>query len=364
MNAIVGFSDLACRHIDEPELVSEYLARVKKSGEMMLSIIDDMLEMNTLDSSRFRLKEENVNIKEQISEVCDVFGVETSEKNLTVVKDLDVPGCDVITDALRFRRILVNLIGNAVKFTPPGGMVTVRARAGDFSDSGYARYFFSVSDTGIGMSEEFLERIFGAFERETTATESGNTGTGLGLSIVRAIVRIMGGTISVSSKKGEGSTFTFELPLKAAGTVKDENKCRPLPSSSSQGGRILLVEDIELNRMLAEAVLTEAGFDVTAVPDGTDAVDAFRESEQGFFDLILMDIQMPVMNGYEATRAIRALGRDDASTVPIIALSANTSPEDIKESIDSGMNDHFSKPFDAKLLIESINARIVKRKKQ
>ncbi len=358
MNAIVGFSDLACRHMDDPALVAEYLAQVKKSGSMMLAIIDDMLEMNMLDSSKFRLKKESTDITEQINEVCDIFGVEIKEKRLTLIRDIDLPEGNVETDALRFRRILGNLLSNAVRFTPEGGTITVSAHVGAHSDSGYSRYVFSVADTGVGMSEKFMEKLFVAFEREATSTESGNSGTGLGLSIVRAIVRIMGGSVRAESKKGEGSKFTFELPLKAVAAEEVKEQCVSEPVAAVEGARILLVEDIEINRMLAEAVLGKAGFSVTSVPDGCDAVDAFRESKPGYFDLILMDIQMPVMNGYEATRAIRALGREDSATVPIVALSANTSPEDMKESIESGMNDHFAKPFDAELLIASINARI------
>ncbi|MCR4654641.1 MAG: response regulator, partial [Lachnospiraceae bacterium] len=250
--------------------------------------------------------------------------VHAAEKKISLVRDVDIPECTLVMDAHRFRRIMNNLIDNAIKFTKEGGTVTVTARAKETSDSGYTRYQFKVADTGIGMSEEFMKRIYGSFEREESSTKSGVSGTGLGLSITRNLIDIMGGTISVESKKGEGSVFTVALPLKAAdkcGSIQKEEVSAKEEPRAEGAYRILLVEDMEINRLMAEMVLKEAGFSVVSVRDGSEAVVAMESSPVGYFDLVLMDIQMPVMNGYEATRVIRGMGREDTSDIPIIALS-------------------------------------------
>ena len=357
MNAIIGFSELARRHRDDPEKLDEYLEKTVVSGRELLRLIDDMLELNEFKGS-FTLHSEPTDLKHELSLALDMFRIQAGEKHLMLESVLDIPDEPVLVDQGRFLRIFENLLSNAVKFTPPGGHITVSARRLSVSDSGFARYEFKVADSGIGISEAFLCRIFDSFERERCSTVSNSTGTGLGLTIVKTLLDMMGGSIRAESEKDVGSVFTVELPLRLA-----SNEQAPSPAASDESpvqeqletpARILIVEDIEFNRELAEILLKESGFLVESVPDGCDAVEAVRNHEPGYYDLILMDIQMPVMNGYEATRAIRALPRDDTDTLPIIALSANSREEDRRMSMDSGMDNHVSKPFDIDFLLKTI----------
>ena len=360
LNAITGFSDLARRHADDPALLADYLGKVSDSTKQLTSLIDDLLEMNALSEGRFIIHSEPADLRELLRLSVEMFSAAAEKKGLTIENAADLPDERVLIDANRFSRIMGNLIDNAVKFTPPGGRITVSAKKRQATASGYARYAFTVADNGIGISEEFAARMFGIFEREKSSTVSGAAGTGLGLSIVKAMLDVMGGSISVTTKQGEGSEFTVELPLKCADcAAPEQNADDALPSADGKR-RLLLVEDIEINRMLAEAVLTEAGFAVESVPDGCDAVDAVKNRPAGYYDLVLMDIQMPVMNGYEATRAIRAL--DAGASLPILALSANASDEDKRMSLECGMNGHIAKPFDAVCLISAINEQIAMAK--
>ena len=362
MNAIMGFTDLARRHAEDRERMTGYLEKVDEASRHLLSLIDDLLEMSQLQYGRIETHEETCTLPEQITITADMFRVQAEQKRLTLTVNLvDLPEEPVIADASRLRRGLGNLIGNAVKFTPDGGAVTVTARRTHMSESGYVRYQFSVADTGVGMSEAFMKRMYQQFEREESSTRSGSTGTGLGLSIAKRLLDIMGGSISVQSRKGEGSVFTVDLPLKLAGSpaATAAEAAQPEAEPKADGERrILLVEDIEINRMLAETILEEAGFLVESAPDGCDAVDMVRDHPEWYYDLVLMDIQMPVMNGYEATRAIRALDRRDAKLIPIVALSANSRDEDKRMSLESGMNNHVAKPFDVANLIHTVNAHI------
>ena len=360
MNAILGFTELALRYLDRPERARDYLEKVRESGQQLMALIDDVLEMSRLDYERLELKAEPCLLREKIGLTLNLFRGQAEEKRLTLIERLNLPEQEVLVDANRFCRVMANLISNAVKFTSPGGAVTVSAEQTLVSDSGYARYVFTVADTGAGMEPEFIKRMYEAFEREESSTSSGVTGTGLGLTITKRLLDVMGGSISVQSKKGEGSSFTVELPLKSAEHAARE----PSPPRAQDTGkaagerRLLLAEDIELNRMLAETILEEAGFLVESVPDGSDALEAVQNHPPHYYDLVLMDIQMPVMNGYEAARAIRALGREDTAALPIIALSANAREEDRRMSLESGMNSHVAKPFDTEKLVATINELI------
>ena len=356
MNAIIGFSDLARRHADDPAMLADCLEKVEISSKQMLALIDDMLDMNSLAGGRFVAKSEPTKPAGLISVAVDVFRAKAQEKNIALRQETDLPDRAVLLDKHRFLRLMNNLIDNAVKFTPEGGTVTVKARV-KRSEGAYARYEFSVADTGVGISEEFAAHMFEAFEREENSTKSGSIGTGLGLSIVKALADIMGGTVTVQTEKGKGSVFTVELPLKAADADGSAHVEIKQPKADGKR-RLLLVEDVYINRVLAETVLTEAGFTVESVTDGCYAVDAVRERPAGYYDLVLMDIQMPVMNGYEATRAIRAL--DNGASLPILALSANAREEDKKRSLESGMNGHIAKPFETAGLVSRINEQINK----
>lgn len=357
LNAISGFSDLAKRHADDPELLVDYLGKVSDSADQLTALIDDLLEMNSLSEGRYVVHSEQSDLRELLRSSVDMFAADAEKKGLTIETISDLSDGRVLIDSNRFRRIMCNLIDNAVKFTPAGGKITVSAEKKQETSSGYARYAFTVADNGIGMSEEFAKHMFDMFEREKSSTVSGAAGTGLGLSIVKAMLNVMGGSISVSTKQGEGSAFTVELPLKNTDFTASGEVAADVPLPTADGKRrLLLVEDIEINRLLAETVLTDAGFAVESVPDGCDAVEAVKNHPTGYYDLVLMDIQMPVMNGYEATRAIRAL--DAGASLPILALSANAREEDKRMSLESGMNGHIAKPFDTARLISAINEQI------
>ena len=360
MNAIIGFSGLAKRHMDDREKLEDYLDKTVASGQQLLRLIDDMLELNELEGGAVALRSEQSDLKEQIELVLDMFRIPAEEKGLRLIEEIELPEDRVLVDQGRLRRVLSNLMSNAVKFTPMGGSVTISARQKSRSDSGYARYVFRIADTGVGIGADCLPRIFDAFEREESSTVSGQCGTGLGLTIVRTLLNLMGGSVTAESEKGKGSVFTVELPLRLAQQTESESTPTVPQPAEGKGGRprILVVEDIAFNRELMETVLEEFGFLAESVPDGCDAVEAVRSHEPGYYDLVLMDIQMPVMNGYEATTAIRALPREDAAHLPIIALSANSREEDRRRSMDCGMNDHIAKPFDIEYLTETIRRAI------
>ena len=363
MNAILGFSGLALKHKDDPEKLEDYINKVGESGRQLLSLIDDLLDMSKLETDRFELKPEPCRLAGELDTAVDMFHAQAEEKKLTLTKEIDIPDESVLIDTGCFNRIMCNLLSNAVKFTPEGGSITVSARKKQVSESGYARYEFSVSDTGVGMTDEFVKNVFKPFEQEKSSTRTRMAGTGLGLSIVKGLADIMGGTVSVESKRSVGSTFTLELPLRIANGDLNETQPAADEDHHAKGEyRVLLVEDIEINRLLAKTILEESGYSVDCVVDGCDAVDAVKNTPEWYYDIVLMDIQMPVMNGYEATKAIRAIKRNDIPSLPIVALSANAHETDKNMSIESGMNAHVAKPFDAAHLIMTINDHIDKRK--
>ena len=367
MNAIVGFSALAKRHINEPELLTGYLDKTITSGQLMLTLLDDMLEMNKLEGGLVHLNLEPTDLREQISAVTDMFRLESEKKLVVLKEDIELPDEKVLVDQNRFCRIIGNLISNAIKFTPSGGIVCLTARQKQPETDGTALYEFQVSDNGIGISEEFLDKVFDSFERENTSTQTGAAGTGLGLSIVKSLLILMDGTITAESKKGKGSVFTVTLPLKVVKDTEaaenDNTEVTPEAAPDTGKHRVLIVEDVEINREIVETLLEEYGFLTESVPDGHYAVEAVKNHPAWYYDLVLMDIQMPVMNGYDAARAIRAIPRVDIPSLPIIALSANSREEDKRMSLESGMNSHVAKPFDIDPLINTINEHIAERKK-
>ena len=365
LNAIMGFTDLARRHLNEPELLKNYLAKVDESSRQMLDLVNNLLDMSKITYNKTPLRNEICDLEEQVLVVLHAFKLAAEAKNVSVESVLNLPRELVYTDDVNLRKILSSLIDNAIKFTPPGGHVKVTARKKKVSDdSNYVRCEFVISDDGVGMTEEFMKRMYETFEREATSTETGHISAGLGLAITKKILDAMGGSIEAVSKKGEGTTFTVGLPFKIAreGDKQEVEEIQTLSTDDNYSHRILLVDDIELNRMLAETILEESGFSVETVADGVEAVEVFVKHPPGYYDLVLMDIQMPIMNGYEATRAIRSLDRPDAKILPIIALSANSRDEDKRMSMESGMNYHIAKPFDVVQLIAAVNKYIAARK--
>ncbi len=488
MNAIIGFTTIAVSHIDNKEQVKDCLQKVLSSSNHLLSLINDILDMSRIESGKVQIKEQECNISELMHNLVNIIQPQVKAKQLELFIDtFEVVNEDVIADALKMNQVFINLLSNAVKYTPAGGTITFRIMQKTTFRHGYGDYIFTIKDTGIGMSEEFVKHIFEPFERETTVTRSGIQGTGLGMAITKNIVEMMNGKISVESEVGKGSTFTVEFSLKLQDVDKnveqlkeleglralvvddDFNICesvsmmlqqlgihaewttsgkeaayraktaheegnsyhtyiidwqmpemsglettrkirslvgnevpiiiltaydwsdieedakaagvtgfcaKPLfmsdlksallaannPTGRNEqaaawtladfgGKRVLLVEDIELNREIAEMILTEAGFVVESAPDGTDAVAMMEKAEENYYDVVLMDIQMPVMNGYEATRIIRNMPRNDVKDLPIIAMTANALEEDKEAALKNGMNAHIAKPIDMDVFI-------------
>ncbi|MCM1136737.1 MAG: response regulator [Clostridium sp.] len=487
MNAIIGFTTIAVSHIDNKSQVLDCLQKVLSSSNHLLSLINDILDMSRIESGKLQIKEQECNISELTHNLVNIIQPQVKAKQLELFIDtFDVANEDVIADSLKLSQIFVNLISNAVKYTPAGGTVSFRIRQQTTFHRGYGDYVFTVKDNGIGMTPNFVKHIFEPFEREESVTRTGIEGTGLGMAITKNIVEMMGGTISVQSEKGVGSEFKVELSLKLQDVEKNtaqikeleglralvvDDDCdgcesvsrmltqigmrsewtisgreavyraksaynagdpyhtciidwqmpemsgiettrriravvgsempiiiltaydwtdieeeamqagvtafcaKPLFMSDLKtvllsannlaekedivpwtkvdfgGKRILLVEDIELNREIAEVILEESGFVVETAPDGSDAVEMVNRSEEGYYDAILMDVQMPIMDGYEATRTIRALNRKDVETIPIIAMTANAMEEDKENALKSGMNAHIAKPLDMDLFL-------------
>ena len=366
MNAIIGFTSLAVTHIDNQEQVKGYLEKILTSSKHLLSLINDILDMSRIESGKVKIEENEVSLPEVLRDLNTIVQADVKTKQLSFRMDaLDVANETVVCDKLRLNQVLLNILSNAIKYTKPGGTVSFRVIQTETSPEGYASYQFRVKDTGIGMSKAFLEHLFEPFEREQTATVSGIQGTGLGLAITKNIVDMMNGTISVTSEVGKGSEFVVsfcfrvkDAPEEAAPeAVKAEEKT---PAAKFLVGRkILLVEDNELNQEIAKTVLEEVGLIIDTASDGTEAVEAIQGARAGTYDLILMDIQMPVMDGYEAARTIRAMEDPAKARIPIVAMTANAFEEDRQRAVDAGMNDHVPKPIDIPKLIEALK-RILK----
>lgn len=492
MNAIVGFTDLALAHIEQTEKVEEYLKKITTSGNHLLSLINDILDMSRIESGKMQLDEKLCSLPEILHSLRNIIQGDIHAKQLELFMDaVDVVDEDIYCDRLRLNQVLLNLLGNALKFTPAGGVISIRLIEKTGAPEGYANYEFHVKDTGIGMSRDFVEHIFEPFEREKTSTISGIQGTGLGMAITKNIVDMMGGSITVISEKDEGTEFTVSLLFrlhtleKESPQIPEWEGCRALvidddfntcdsvsymlqqiglraewtlsgkeallrtSQAISRGdhygvyivdwqltdldgievarrirkkvgddvpiiilsaydwtdieeeakeagitafcskplflselrncflslanteaedgnaagqdaqklrtGRILLVEDNELNQEIAEAILTDAGYSVEIAENGQTAVDMIQNSEPGYYQLVLMDVQMPVMGGYEATRIIRSFEKEELASIPIIAMTADAFEEDRKEAIKSGMNDHITKPIDIEKLFAALD---------
>ena len=357
MNAIIGFTTLAVTNIDDTERVRDYLTKALASSRHLLSLINDILDMSRIESGRLHLEESEVNLSEVLHDIKTIVGGQVHAKQLELYMDaLDVTDEDVCCDRTRLEQILLNLLSNAVKFTPAGGTVSVLIRQKPCTQRGCAQYEFRVRDNGIGMSAAFAKRIFEPFERERTSTVSRIQGTGLGMAITRNIVDMMGGTIEVQTEQGRGTEFTVRLPLRlrtATGHAPSAAEPDVLPEAQAdfRGRRVLLVEDNELNREIAVEILHEYGFLVDTAENGAIAVDKVRSSPAGRYDLVLTDIQMPVMDGYTATRRIRALNDPARAAVPIVAMTANVFEEERKRAFDCGMNGFLSKPLVIEALI-------------
>ncbi|MBQ6321798.1 MAG: response regulator [Lachnospiraceae bacterium] len=363
MNAIIGYTNIALDRIDDQQMVEDSLNKIAGSSQYLLSLINDILDMSKIESGKIQLSESNCDLNTIFDRIEDLTRSQAAKKNLHISFHTDkVIHPLVVVDELRLEQILINITGNAVKYTPDGGDITLTAEEiGELPD-GKSRYRFHVRDTGIGMSEDFLPQIFDSFSRETNSTINKIQGTGLCMAITYRLVGLMGGDITVSSKLNEGSEFVVTMDLlrweKTAKMAEPTAEDTRIDKNELAGRRVLLVEDNDINAEIATLVLSEYGFTVDRATNGAKGVEQIIERGSGYYDAVLMDIQMPVMNGYEATRQIRSLGSEYAANLPIIAMSANAYEEDVQESLVSGMNGHIAKPFDPEVLAAELYKRI------
>ena len=347
MNAIVGYSQLMKKELTNPKLI-HYQEMIEQSSKLLLSIINNVLDMARVESGKMEL-DENFEVVGNVSQlVCSAFAAEASRKNIELHENVNVEHKYVIVDSTKMQEILSNLISNAIKYTPEGGKVLIDVQELSYDKEGYVVIQTKVTDTGIGMSEEFLPSLFDLFTRERNTTLSKIPGTGLGMAIIKNFVDLMNGSIEVESKLGKGSTFTITIPHKIADkdytyrNIESLNEC----DIDFKGKRILLAEDNELNAGITTTILSEMGFEVKVVEDGILCVNEIQRQPANTYDLILMDIQMPNMDGYKATHCIRHLSQFEKANIPIIAMSANAFEEDKKKAFDAKMNDYITKPID------------------
>ena len=366
MNAIVGFSGLLEKNLQNEKKAKEYLGKIQSSSNLLLTIINQVLEMARIESGTavLQLKAEDIDVLFQ--RVNTVFEEDIRKKNLQYHADLDVRNHYVVCDQTKLLEIMLNIISNAIKYTPEGHSIHVEIHEAVSENPSKIRYIFSCEDTGIGMSEEYLPHVYEEFSREHTTTENKVPGTGLGLSIIKSMIELMGGSIQVESRQGIGTKFTVDISFDAASREEvygSQNTIKPSAIHTIKGKRILIAEDNELNAEIAKTVLEDVGALVTRVEDGQQAVELFKEKPAGTFDAILMDLMMPVMDGYTATRKIRSLERSDAKTIPIIAMTANAFREDAEKCIAVGMNAHLAKPLDIEKVMITI-CHFVKKKNE
>lgn len=365
MNAILGYAQLMENELngkDMPETL-EHLEKLQQSGNLLLSIINNVLDMARIESGRMELDENYCRIEDVWKSLFAVFDEKARKKNIALHYTMNVEHEHVLTDVIKIKEIMVNILSNAIKYTPAGGSVMVDVDELPCDESGYMIARMRVSDTGIGMSKEYLTEIFEAFTREQNTTKSKIAGSGLGMSIVKKYVDLLGGTIDVESELGKGSTFTVTLKHKIADEsyyVKKRAESSESSSEILEGRNILLAEDNDLNAEIAEVILERAGLKTERVEDGIQCVNRIEKMPAGTYDMILMDIQMPKMNGYKATQEIRNLPDKDKACIPIVAMTANAFEEDKREAIAAGMNGHIAKPIQVDKLL-SILSEVIRQ---
>jgi signal transduction histidine kinase/ActR/RegA family two-component response regulator len=364
MNAVVGLTILARQQEDDRQKLDEYLAKVQNSSKVLLSLINDVLDMSAIESGKLKIASQKFNLRMVLNGIDSIYRTQCQDKGVDFTMNIDLPQDEYVGDSLRINQILLNLVSNAFKFTEKGESIAVTVSQIRSSEE-TAYLSFIVSDTGCGMNKELLERLFKPFEQAGAETAMKHGGSGLGLSITKNLVTMMDGTIDVDSAPGMGSTFKVNLTLKNC----EQDSYVEMPGTAimdtSQqihydftGHKVLIAEDNEINAEVAGGLLAQVNMDADYAENGQRALELFKSSAPGAYDAILMDVQMPVMNGYETTRAIRDLGRPDAETICIFALTAGAFTEDIDNALKSGMNDHIAKPIEPEELYSKLQSVI------
>ncbi len=354
INGIMGMTEIALKNVSDAARVEDCLGKISNSSQHLLSLINDVLDMSRIESGKVIPNSEPMNISATTEECASIISGQLLNRDVEFIREFgDFTHPNLIGDELHLRQILINILGNSVKFTPDGGKIYFRIRETDCAD-GKAHFHFEIEDTGIGMKQEFLQHIWEPFSQEDSGNRTNYKGTGLGMAITKQFVDMLGGTITVESQLYKGSKFTIELSFDidqhaAAAEISEETEL------NLEGMRVMLVEDNEINMEIAQFMLDAVNITITCAKNGKRAVEIFQNSEAGSFDVILMDIMMPVMNGLDAARAIRALDHPDAKTIPIIAMTANAYDEDVRNAQEAGMNGHLAKPIDTKLLYRTLD---------
>lgn len=362
MNGIIGMTAIALQQDQSQERVTDCLQKIRSSSNYLLGLINDILDMSKIESGKMKLDLLNFSIYEMLDTIRELIAPQIAGKHIDFVQDIQLTHSWFVADRMRISQVLINLLGNAVKFTPAEGRIVLTVHETETTET-EARVYFAVQDTGVGIAKEDQGRVFRSFEQAgaTAADPSKQRGTGLGLSISSRLIQMMGSSIQLESEMGEGSTFSFSILLELGENIEAGPEEEEI---SFDGCRILVVEDNELNAEIAQSLLEERNFEVDCVYDGAQAVERIRTTEPGTYDVILMDIMMPVMDGLEATRTIRSMEREDCRTIPIVAMSANAFDDDLKKSVECGMNGHLSKPVEVDKLYQKLNEVIRGNRKQ
>ncbi len=364
MNAIIGYAELAQRHLADSDKLGRYLENIQVCGKKLLVLLNDVLDLARIENNKTAIEMAPVKLADVVESSLSMFRNAADKKHLELSSATSLSHPYVFTDEVHYSEILMNILSNALKYTPPGGRVSLTVTELPADDPAFCRVRAVIADTGVGMSEEFLKHIFEAFSRERTSTASGIEGTGLGMGIVKRLVDLMKGEITVTSELGKGSVFTVTLPCRIAraedAVVRRADE--PQDYTDLTGRRVLLAEDNDLNAEIALELLAESGIQADRAADGVDCVALLEKAPAHYYDAVLMDIQMPVMNGYDAARKIRRLKDAAKAKTPIIAMTANAFSEDRAKALASGMNDHVAKPIDMNVLLPALRRAFVATK--
>ena len=360
LNAMIGYSELAKNHLDEKEVLDDYIYKIQTCGRQLLGLIGDVLDMAKIESGNLEISEKPCLCQDLMSDIMISVNESAKKKGLEFEASGNACHSTILCDKVKVQKILLNILSNAVKYTPKGGKISLSVQEKIREDEGLSDFTFVVKDNGIGISKEFLPYIFNSFSRERNATISGVSGTGLGMTITKRLVDAMGGKIEVESQQNMGTTVTVSITFSRLVGLEEKRE-EIIPDAFLKGIRVLLVEDNEINGEIASEMLRELKVNVDLVTNGKECIDALLEKDAGYYDLVLMDIQMPVMDGYEATRIIRRFSDKDKRLIPVIAMTANAFEEDKQKAFQSGMNGHLAKPVEMRHLIQALKSAIGKK---